>query len=366
VGGPLQPARGNHPGRAFSWDTRCYHSGVTGVHLDWVRLPDAELLDRPIASLGLRIEGTALERRIARLGDELARAGLRFRPYIWLSTDWFTPDGVTGFAVPFYLAHPRLARLERRILHEVEGGTAASCMRLLRHEAAHAFDHAYRLRRRRRWRELFGSASQPYRMSYVPDPGSRRHVLNLDYWYAQSHPLEDFAETFAVWLQTGSRWQSRYAGWPALVKLEYVDALMTEIAERSPPVRTRARPDSLRSVPMTLREHYRAKQRLYRHDHLREVDAPLMRVFDPERRRERETAARFLTRHRRELRHHVSRVTGQHAYVVDQMLNELVLRARALRLQRHQPEREARMDCAALLTALTMSFLRGGPAEYQR
>ena len=333
---------------------------------DWPRLPDAELLDRPIASLGLEIRGTALAGRIDRLHDELARAGLRFRPYVWLSTDWFTPDGVTGFAVPFYLAHPRLARLERRILHEVEGGTRAACLQLLRHEAAHAFDHAYRLRRRKRWRELFGRASEPYRASYVPDPGSRRHVLNLDYWYAQSHPLEDFAETFAVWLQPGSRWRRRYAGWPALEKLKYVDALMREIGPRVPPVRTRARPDAVAGVRTTLREHYRARQRAYRQEPLGELDAPLARVFDPERRGRRETAARFLTRHRRELRQHVSRVTGQHAYVVDQMLNELILRARALRLQRHRSEREARMDSAALLTALTTSFLRGGPAEYHR
>lgn len=333
---------------------------------DWTRLPDGELLDRPIRSLGLEIAGTALERRIARLHGELARAGLRFRPYVWLSTDWFTPDGVTGFAVPFYLAHTRLARLERRILHEVEGGTQATCLQLLRHEAAHAFDHAYRLRRRKRWRELFGRASDPYRASYVPDPASRSHVLNLDYWYAQSHPLEDFAETFAVWLQPGSRWRARYAGWPALEKLEYVDALMREIGSTPPPVRTRARPDAVRSVRTTLREHYRARQHLYRQEPLGELDAPLARIFDPERRRRRETAARFLTRHRRELRHHVSRVTGQHAYVVDQMLNELILRSRALRLQRHQPEREARLDSTALLTALTMTFLRGGPAEYQR
>jgi hypothetical protein len=333
---------------------------------DWPRLSDAELLDRPIASLGLCIRGTALESRIAHLHRELERAGLRFRPYVWLSTDWFTPDGVTGFAVPFCLAHPRLARLERLILHEVEGGTRAACLRLLRHEAAHAFDHAYRLRRRRRWRELFGRASAPYRPSYVPNPGSRSHVLNLDYWYAQSHPLEDFAETFAVWLQPGSQWRKHYAGWPALEKLEYVDRLMREIGPAPPPVRTRTRPDAVGSVRTTLRAHYRAKQQRYRQEPPGELDAPLMRVFDTDRRRRRETAARFLARHRAELRQHVSRVTGQHAYVVDQMLNELILRARALRLQRHQPERAARLDCAALVTALTMTFLRGGPAEYQR
>ena len=57
-------------------------------------------------------------------------------------------------------------------------------------------------------------------------------MLNLANWYAQSHPIEDFAETFAVWLRPGSRWRSRYADWPALRKLEYVDALMQEVDEQ--------------------------------------------------------------------------------------------------------------------------------------
>ena len=73
-------------------------------------------------------------------------------------------------------------------------------MRILRHEAGHALDNAYRLRRRRRWREVFGPASLPYPARYRARPGSRRYVHHLGEWYAQAHPTEDFAETFAVWL----------------------------------------------------------------------------------------------------------------------------------------------------------------------
>ena len=40
-----------------------------------------------------------------------------------------------------------------------EGDSAESAMRILRHEAGHAIDTAYRLRRRKRWREVFGPAS---------------------------------------------------------------------------------------------------------------------------------------------------------------------------------------------------------------
>jgi hypothetical protein len=333
---------------------------------DWTRLSDERLLDRPIASLGLRLEGTALQARIDALHEELARAGLRFRPRVWLGSDWFSPDGVPGFSVPFYLAHPRLARLERRHMFEVEGGTRETCMRLLRHETAHALDNAYRLRRRKAWREAFGPASRPYRDSYLPRPTSRRFVLNLDYWYAQSHPLEDFAETFAVWLRPGSRWRRHYAGWPALRKLEVVDALVRDLADRPPAVRSQARPDRVDTLTMTLREYYREKQDFYRHDLTTEYDQALKDVFAAARHSRRETAGAFLHRSRSDLRRTVSGVTGQHPYLVDQVLNELILRCRSLGLRLAHPETASRMAAAALLTMLTMSFVAAGPSEYRR
>jgi len=225
----------------------------------WSELDGETLLDLPLCRLGLSIDGTALEARVDQLMEEFQRVDLRFRPSVWLSTDWFSPHGVPGFAVPFYLAHPRLARLERSHMVEVEGGNHEWCMKLLRHEAGHAIDTAYRLHRRKCWREVFGRASEPYRRSYRPKPGSRDFVRNLDGYYAQSHPLEDFAETFAVWLRPGRRWRSRYAGQPALRKLEFVDEMMREIAAQAPAVRSRERVDSLPQLRMTLREYYRRK-----------------------------------------------------------------------------------------------------------
>jgi hypothetical protein len=223
----------------------------------WADLPDEELLDLRVCALGLRIAGSALEARVVRLQAELERAGLRrFRPYAWLSTGWFAPHGVTGFAIPFFLAHPRLVRLERWQMGEAEGASRDGCMRLMRHEAAHALDHAYAIHRRASWREHFGPFSRPYRASYRPRPGSRHFVVNLDHWYAQSHPGEDWAETFAAWLRPGSRWRARYAGWPALAKLQYVDRLVRELGARAPLARTRERVDPLASLDFTLREYY--------------------------------------------------------------------------------------------------------------
>jgi hypothetical protein len=230
---------------------------------DWVGVSDRELLEVRLCELGLRLEETPLLAGVERLWRELEAAGLRFRPHVWLSTDWFAPDGVPGFAVPFFLAHPRLVRLERGQMGEVEGGTSDACMKLMRHETAHALDFAYGLHRRRGWREHFGSYSEPYRRTYVPRRSSRRYVHNLEHWYAQSHPAEDFAETFAVWLRPRSAWRRRYAGWPALAKLEYVDRLVREIAGAPPRVRSRERTDSLPSLRMTLGEYYRRKRARY-------------------------------------------------------------------------------------------------------
>ena len=138
--------------------------------------------------LGLRVEGTRIARGLKRLYTELAARGVQFEPHAWLSDEWFSPDGVPGIAVPFYLAHPRLERLQRLMERETEGGNARLLMRILRHEAGHAIDTAFRLRRRRRWREVFGPPSLPYPDRYRARPGSRRYVRHLGDWYAQSHP----------------------------------------------------------------------------------------------------------------------------------------------------------------------------------
>src|SRR5262249_32292980 len=154
----------------------------------WQHLDDNQLLDLRLCDLPLRLEGSVLEHRVERLHRELAERGICLKPHAWLAEEWFSPDGVPGIAIPFYLAHPRLMRLERRKMNQVEGGTDTECMRILRHEAGHAIDTAFRLHYRRKWRRLFGSFAEPYPDSYKPSAGSRSHVLHLGTWYAQVHP----------------------------------------------------------------------------------------------------------------------------------------------------------------------------------
>ena len=159
---------------------------------------------RKINGVGPKADARLQGHGIRTIG-ELAARELVFRPRFWLSDEWFSPAGVPGVGIPFYLAHPRLMRLERHQMFEVEGGTREGCLRLLRHELGHAVDHAYRLSRRKDWRDVFGSASLPYPDAYRPNPASKRFVQHLDGWYAQAHPDEDFAETFAVWMTPRAR-----------------------------------------------------------------------------------------------------------------------------------------------------------------
>jgi hypothetical protein len=329
----------------------------------WERCSNRELLQWRICDLGIQLEGSGLETQIERLYDELDRKSLRLKPHCWLSEEWFTPDGVPGIAIPFYLAHPRLKRLERSQILEVEGGTPSECIRLLRHEAGHAIQNAFRLHRRKRWREHFGSSTEPYPDFYRPNPGSRRYVIHLPNWYAQAHPAEDFAETFAVWLTPGSRWRRKYLGWPALRKLRYVDQLMHELAGQAPPVRSKAKPDPVHRIKATLGEYYRAKRERYRALASSAYDQDLLRFFTPieESTSRSPSAAAFLRSHRAEIRQMVARATGKHELALDAVLGEMIARCRELKLRAVGRKRELVVDFAILLAARSTEFLiRGG------
>jgi len=327
----------------------------------WVALPYEEMMQVRLCDLGVRLEGTPLEKRIKRLYAELAARGIRFRPHYWLSDEWFSHDEVPGIAIPFYLAHPRLQRLERQQMFEVEGGTAEWCMRILRHETGHAIDTAYGLHRRRRWRELFGKYSQPYPEFYQPRPYSKRYVLHLDLWYAQSHPAEDFAETFAVWLRSRSGWRTQYRGWPALKKLKYVDELMEGIRRSRPAVTTRQRVAPLREIRKTLAEHYAEKRAHYGYDHPNFYDRDLRRLFSnlPEH-TNNPPAAAFLRRARSELRRVVAQWTGEYQYTIDQVLAEMIERCAELDLRLVRAEDLTKRDAMVILTVQVMNYLHSG------
>jgi hypothetical protein len=327
---------------------------------EWEGWDDERLLALRFCDLDLPL-GVELEQRIAQLGAELDTRGLVFRPHFWLSDEWFTPDGVPGVSIPFYLAHPRLAALELRQMLEVEGGDLEWCMKILRHETGHAIENAYHLRRRRARRELFGSTREPYPDYYSPRPYSKSFVIHLDSWYAQSHPDEDFAETFAVWLTPDSKWRERYRDWPALRKLEYMDQLMGELAGRPPRVTERKEIHPLATLRKTLRQHYEEKRDHYGVDRPQFYDRDLRRLFSdaPEHARQ-PTAASFLARSRREMRRLAGRWTNEYQYTIDALLGAMIERCRELKLHLRTSAEQTKLDFAVLLTVQTMNYLHSG------
>lgn len=328
----------------------------------WEHMTQRELLSVRLCDLNVSIEGTWLEERIERMRNELAQRDLRFNPHFWLSDEWFSPAGVPGVALPFYLAHPKLTRLERSQMLEAEGATAESCLQLLRHELGHAIQHAFNLQRRREWQRRFGKASTPYPEAYRPNPASRRHVHNLPAWYAQSHPEEDFAETFAVWLRPRYNWRRRYRGWPALRKLEYVDGLMAELAGQPPSVRSRATPYSLSHERTTLGTYYERKRAHYSVGFSDAYDRDLKRLFSESEGLgdRREAAAAFVRRHRREIRGMVAKWTGEYQLTLNQVLDQMIGRCKELRLVADGPERNLVLDFAIMLTVHGMNYLYRG------
>ena len=324
----------------------------------WTELDDEALLDLRFCELRLSLANSRLEPSIERLYGELARKGVRFRPHVWLAEEWFSPDGIPGIAIPFYVAHPRLMRLERRFMHEVEGGNDKWLMRILRHETGHAIDTAFGLRRRKAWRETFGKASRRYPSRYSPRPGSRNFVLHLGHWYAQSHPTEDFAETFAVWLPPRSRWRSQYADWPALAKLDYVDRVMGELRGQRPTNLDRRVVEPLAENTRTLREHYRRKQARYALDTRRSYDRPLLRVFVPRVARPRAVAAsRFLREMRPQLARLLVRRARMHPYLVNHVMRTAVQRARVLDLRLKAGQRRAKREVLEMHERIMMEML---------
>lgn len=324
----------------------------------WASLPDDKLLELRLKDLKVTIEGTWLERCLSDLHDELEQRGIRIRPHAWISEEWFSPDNTAGIAIPFYLAHPRLMRLERKKISTVEGGTLRECMRILRHEAGHAVQHAYRLQRRRRWQDLFGRSSTHYPTYYRPNPASKNYVQHLRHWYAQSHPDEDFAETFAVWLTPGANWRTRYAGWPAIKKLQYVDELMAELAAERPLLTRRLQVDPLNRLTSTLGDHYKKKRSLYVVGTQKTYDRDLRRIFsaDPKHRRS-PAASMFLREHRARIAQMVSKWTGEYQLTLDVVVDEMISRSSELKLRAGGPERQLLMDCTAFLTARTVHSL---------
>ncbi len=314
------------------------------------------LLAQRISDIGLEIKGTLLEKLVDQLYSELAQKGLAFKPPVYLSDQWGCPEGTPLIGVPFYLADQRLSKIEEDFAESVE--SEQDSMRYLRHEAGHAFNYGFRLYDRADWRKIFGPYSRPYRDRYRADPFSRNYVRHILGWYAQKHPDEDFAETFAVWLTPSIDWREEYNGSGALTKLEYVDRVMREIGDRIPEV-PEPSPDDLpvSAMTYTVADHYRDSARAVPLREPRIFDGDLKTIFAAATDApEGVSAAEFIHRHRREIVTRISYWTGEEATGVRQFVDFLAERAAALRLRAGGLEASTLIELTAFGTAVMMNY----------
>jgi len=298
---------------------------------------DLSILEQKINELQLRIEGTRLAELVQQLYRDLDAKSLTFKPATYLSDEWGCPDGVPVIGIPFYLANPKLTKIEEEAAGDVEG--EQQIMMYLRHEAGHAYNYAYRLYQTEEWHEVFGPYTRPYVDEYRPFPFSKKFVRHIPGWYAQKHPDEDFAETFAVWLTPTVDWEQQYKGWPALAKLQYVDKVMKSLPDAVPLVAATARPTdddvSVEQMNYTVREHYLRQEQADVSEQLGQLmDGDLRDLFGapPTNGTEGEPVSKWIARQRRDMVRDISYWTGERPKVIQSLLDHLAQRAGELNL----------------------------------
>lgn len=324
--------------------------------------PDVqEILSKPIQELGLKLEGSPLERFVQQLYRELERKGIRrFRPKCYLTDEWGCPSGEPVIGIPFYLADPKLQRLERE-MNDLED--SRQIMMYLRHEAGHAFNYAYLLYKTPEWRELFGPFRRPYRDNYRPVAFSRQYVRHMEGWYAQKHPDEDFAETFAVWMTPRSQWRKRYQGWGAMKKLLYMDRIGHQFGDVEPLVPQGDTDITVEEMNFTVADFYdKALEEQLSPGELA-LDTDLLDIFNVSRRRRKgvRPAVDLLRENRKSLIDKVNYWTGMQRPMVKKLIEIIEARVTELRLNADvRCESVHLAELAVYVTALAMNYMTRG------
>lgn len=327
-------------------------------------LSDADILKLRFKDLSLSISKTEVDEHIKQLYAELGSKGLAFCPQIFFGDEWFSPEGMNAIAVPFYLANTRLKNLEKSLMLDVEGGNPDWFMRLLRHEAGHCFDHCYRFSKRKKWIEVFGSPSLEYSPeTYRPQPYSKSYVRHLDRWYAQAHPDEDFAETFAVWLDPSRDWKKEYSKWPvALGKLEFVERLAKESVKLKILAEKGRLPSDISRLTTTLEKYYQKRRREQADEYPDFYDSDLRKIFngDSTLSKREYSAERFMNRHRKAIVSTVVWATSERKFTINSFVKRLAERCDQLELRLGKSEMQTTMEVASLLTSLVTNYLFTG------
>jgi hypothetical protein len=329
---------------------------------------ESNLFEAPIRDLKLAIDQTTLAPILEEFRGELKAKGItRVIPRFHLSTEWGVPFGTVVIGIPFYLARPELTELHGEEVGHIEGLSRADTLRYLRHEMGHVINYAYKLYDDEAWVKLFGSITQPYLEDYRPQPFSRRYVRHLPGWYAQKHPDEDWAETFAIWMTPGQDWQSEYSRWPsALAKLKYCDATMARLNQQDPLVTSTELDEDVGELKYSLKDFY--KNQPAEAESAAGVDGDLRAIFDDlalladgAPAGEIRPAGPLIRRLERALMADVYQWTGHFPERTRTLVRQLAQRADALKQgYPASAETDAVVGITILVTSLAMNFIHRG------
>lgn len=278
-----------------------------------------------------------VEERLAsykqRLCQELASKNLFIDFHLWISDEWFCPDGVPGFALPFYLFNPALMALHKKETGSVEGCTEYQILKLMRHELGHAIDNAFALRKDKQRVTLFGPSDQDYPDFYTPKPFSKNFVRYLGDHYAQSHPDEDFAETFAYWLDPQKDWQTKKLSRKVREKLNYIDTLMKQVRQKKPVLKNKYRVDCIEKNTSTLRAFYYLYHRRRKKSALKRLDCRLKQGFRTLGEVQKPVPLSFfLKKEKQHLKKQLSEAHGIYQYEAERALQKIIERAEQLKI----------------------------------
>lgn len=336
--------------------------GLATAATDLSSLSEEALGSLRIKDLPLSIEATWLKDCVTQLYQELEQNGIQFKPSCYLADEWFAPDQEPEIGIPFFLAHPALIKLEKKMMLEAEGETKPWCMQLLRHEAGHAINYAYKLYQHAEWKTTFGQFSKEYGDTYKFRPYSKNYVMHLGRYYAQYHPDEDFAETFAVWLTPGLDWHAQYKGWKALEKLRYVERVIQEIKNKPPIVKKGSKYRRASSLSLTLANYYKKKRRVCAEDLPDLHDMNLSQIFSDAHKTDAKhpCAHVLIKKYKNTICENVSLWTGEKKFIINDLLETLIARCVHLGLLNPQLEQQALLKISIYVTTLIMNYVHTG------
>ncbi|MFC1808668.1 putative zinc-binding metallopeptidase [Candidatus Omnitrophota bacterium] len=323
-------------------------------------ITDDELMEVRFCELPITLQDSPVEQWVNEFIVEIDSHSLQFKPSIYLADEWLCPEGVPVIGVPFYLVHPRLRALEKKMMLDAEGSDKGEFMRLMRHEMGHAVVYAFRLHRKKKWRDLFGHPMEEENEHYRFKKYSRNFVHNVENFYAQSHPDEDFAETFAVWLNPESQWRERYKNFPVMRKLEYVDVLMKQYRNKLPEMPTTTRYYNIKRLQKKLRTYYNEKRKIYASDYPDYYDKELLTIFseapDTIKMKKDQLALTFFRKYKRSIITIVARWTKERKYVVDHLVRIFIQRVKEKKFIYRYSEQDTIPQVIACITAMVKNY----------